>query len=118
MLSSFVAPSTRPFGSVFDEDILNNLLSTNHFSDLRNDRNQAPMINFDILARDNEYVIVSEIPGMKKEDIKVNVEEQHRTLTISGDKKRHWSRDDKDIRREESRYGFFQRSLKVFLFHY
>ena len=93
------SPATRQLGSfgggssLFDDDMLSMLPSLLR-SDLRADR-ITPNVVFDIISRDADYVIKAEIPGMKKEDIKVNVDGT--TLTISGEKKRHWARDEGNI---------------------
>ena len=103
MLTSFFnTPSNRQLSQLFDDDMFNHLNSN---------RSNLPNVTFDIIAHENEYVIHAEIPGMKKEDIKVSVD--NHVLTISGEKKRRWVRNDANVRREESNYGFFQRSVKL-----
>ena len=108
MLTSFLsAPSSRQLG-IFDDDLFNHLNS--RVAQVQ-DRSNLPNISFDVIAHENEYIIHAEVPGMKKEDIKINVD--NHVLTISGEKKRRWVRNDANVRLEESNYGFFQRSIKL-----
>ena len=107
MLTSFLATPSNRHLSLFDDDLFNHLNS--HLA--APDRASLPTVTLDVIAHENEYVIHAEIPGMKKEDIKVNVD--NHVLTISGEKKRNWVRKDANVRREESSYGFFQRSIKL-----
>lgn len=103
MLTSFLGTPINHQLSLFDDDMFNHHLLS--------ERNRLPNVTFDIIAHEKEYVIHAEIPGMKKEDIKVSVD--NNTLTVSGEKKRKYVRDEANVRREESSYGFFQRSIKL-----
>lgn len=58
----------------------------------------------------NEAMIVRvELPGMKREDIKVKVAED--TVTISGERKYETEQKDRTFHRIERAYGSFQRSI-------
>jgi HSP20 family protein len=63
----------------------------------------------DISETPQQYDIRAEIPGMKKEDIKVSVNKN--VLTLSGEKKEEKKTEDKKYHRVESYYGSFQRSF-------
>ncbi len=63
----------------------------------------------DISETPQEYSIRAEIPGMKKEDTKIAV--NNNVLTISGEKKSEAKHEDKKYHRVESYYGSFQRSF-------
>ncbi|MEX0686459.1 MAG: Hsp20/alpha crystallin family protein [Balneolales bacterium] len=65
----------------------------------------------DITEDDNQYNIHVTLPGMKKEDIKIDLED--RTLTISGERKQE--KEDKNVKYHiiESRYGQFERSFTL-----
>lgn len=63
----------------------------------------------DISETPQQYDIRAEIPGMKKEDVKVSVNKN--VLTISGEKKEEKKTEDKKYHRMESYYGSFQRSF-------
>jgi HSP20 family protein len=63
----------------------------------------------DVVETDDAYIVAAELPGMKKEDIKINVQEA--TLTISGE--REPFSDDKNQLRSEFCYGPFRRSIPI-----
>lgn len=69
----------------------------------------APVV--DITENDKEYAVKAELPGVKKEDVKVLVE--NGVLTLSGERK--YEKDDKDEKshRIERFYGRFERSFSV-----
>lgn len=66
----------------------------------------------DIYADDKNIFIEAEIPGMKKEDIKISL--QDNILTISGTKKKAEDKDkDKQYFRNEIIFGDFSRSFSL-----
>lgn len=65
----------------------------------------------DISETDTAYLIKGEIPGVKKENVKVTV--QDGTLTISGERKMEKEENDKKFHRIERSYGSFMRSFCV-----
>lgn len=65
----------------------------------------------DIFDEGNEVIVKSELPGMKKEDI--NVELLGNTLCISGEKKSEEKVDQKGFFRLERSYGSFRRALTM-----
>jgi HSP20 family protein len=73
---------------------------------------QGLMPRLDVVERDNEFVVQAEMPGIRKEDIEITLEQG--VLTISGE-----SRSEKEekegerIVRQERRYGKYIRSLRL-----
>ena len=65
----------------------------------------------DIEENGREYVIKAELPGMKKEEVKLKVEGG--TLMISGERKAEKEDKDKKYHRLERSYGAFQRSFTL-----
>jgi HSP20 family protein len=65
----------------------------------------------DIAEDDKEYVINVELPGMKKEEVKVSVED--RVLSISGERKSEKEEKGKKYHRSEQTYGAFMRSFAL-----
>lgn len=63
----------------------------------------------DISETPQQYDIRAEVPGIKKEDVKVSL--NNNVLTISGEKKSESEVKDKKVHRCESYYGSFQRSF-------
>jgi len=69
----------------------------------------APSI--DILTEGDEVVVKAELPGIKKEDIDVDLTED--TITISGEKKKEEKVEKKDYHSIERSYGSFKRSFSL-----
>ncbi len=65
----------------------------------------------DIYEEDKEVVLKADLPGMKKEDIKIDVAEN--MLTISGEKKTSEKIEKKDYYRHERTYGSFCRRFEL-----
>lgn len=69
----------------------------------------APAV--DILNREDHVELNVELPGLKKEDIKVNIED--RVLTISGEHRMDNEEKKEAYYRRERRYGSFKRSFSL-----
>ena len=67
--------------------------------------------NVDISETDTAYLIKGEIPGVNKEDIKVNLEDG--LLTMSGERKQEKEEKNKKFHRIERSYGSFMRSFRL-----
>ena len=65
----------------------------------------------DILDKDEEIVIKAELPGMEKEDIKIDVRD--RVLTLKGERKYDNEVTDKNYYRRERAFGKFERSFDL-----
>ena len=65
----------------------------------------------DITEDDREYVIKAELPELRKEDVKVTVE--NGVLTISGDRKFEKEEKKKKYHRVERGYGSFVRTIAL-----
>jgi len=65
----------------------------------------------DITEDDKEYVIKAELPDVKKEDVKVTVE--NGVLTIAGERKFEKEEKNKKYHRVERSYGSFVRSFAL-----
>ena len=69
----------------------------------------APLV--DITEDDQEYLIKAELPEVKKEDVKLTV--QDNVLAISGERKYEKEEKDKKYHRVERAYGSFLRSFTL-----
>jgi len=69
----------------------------------------APQV--DITEDDKEYLVKAEVPEVKKEDIKVRVEDG--TLCITGERKSEKEEKGKKFHRIERAYGSFERSFTL-----
>jgi HSP20 family protein len=74
MLVRFDSPITR-----------NNLLENFFSSDVLPNRCACAEPAMDIVEQENELVVTAELPGMKKEDVKITYEKN--VLTLSGERK-------------------------------
>jgi HSP20 family protein len=69
----------------------------------------APLV--DIVEDEKEYLIKAELPEVKKEDVKVSVQDD--VLTISGERKSEKEEKGKKYHRLERAYGSFLRSFTL-----
>ena len=69
----------------------------------------APLV--DISEDDHEYLIKAELPEVKKEDVKIRVEDG--VLSISGERKQEKEEQDKKWHRVERSYGSFMRTFSL-----
>jgi len=69
----------------------------------------APLV--DIIEDDREYLVKAELPEVKKEDVKVSVE--NGVLTIRGERRFEKEQKDKKYHRVERGYGSFVRSFTL-----
>lgn len=67
--------------------------------------------SIDIEESNGNLMVKAEIPGMKKENIKVSVKED--MLTISGERKQENETRDKTYHRIERSYGQFRRMIRL-----
>jgi len=65
----------------------------------------------DISENENEIFVSAEIPGMNKEDIKINLQEN--VLTLKGEKRQEGDDQKKNFHRIERTYGSFERSFSL-----
>jgi|SRR6218665_64640 len=65
----------------------------------------------DVIEKDNAYQILVSVPGLKKEDL--NIELHENRITVSGERK--FSAEDKEenYHRIETQYGSFSRSFQL-----
>ena len=65
----------------------------------------------DISEKENQLIIDAEIPGVKKEDLKITL--QDNILTIEGEKKNTSNEDERKYFRTERSYGSFKKSFNL-----
>ena len=83
------------------------------FAPVRVERARAPMmIKMDVTETPDGYMIHAEIPGVKKEDI--NVEIEGNQVTITAETRREWEKKDGDkMLRSERYFGNVYRSFTL-----
>ena len=69
----------------------------------------APKI--DVFERDNRLVTRVDLPGMKKDDVKIEVTDGY--LAISGERKRETEERTDNVYRAECEYGSFYRAIQL-----
>lgn len=65
----------------------------------------------DVIERDGKLTLHADLPGMRQEDVKVNVE--NGVLTISGERTHEHEHEKGGVYRCEREYGSFRRSLSL-----
>jgi HSP20 family protein len=65
----------------------------------------------DIAESKDELVVSADLPGLNREDIKVNVE--NNVLTFSGERKQEKREEESNYHRLERSYGYFSRSFTL-----
>jgi len=67
--------------------------------------------NVDIIDNEDSYELKAELPGLKKKDINISVEDG--VLKLSGDKRSEDEKKEKNYHLRESFYGKFERSFRL-----
>lgn len=92
------------FGSFFDEFFNNNEIMPAFFA-------QGNSLRADIRETDSEFIVEAEMPGVKREDIKLDLDDD--VLTLSMERKLENKEEKDNYLRMERRYGSFSRSFRV-----
>jgi HSP20 family protein len=81
------------------------------FGELGEGRERAWTPAIDVVRDDDKLVIRADVPGIKPEEVKIEVEDD--ILTVSGEHEERKEEKDKDYLRRERRYGSFHRSMAL-----
>jgi HSP20 family protein len=65
----------------------------------------------DVIENKDSFIVRAELPGLKKEDVKVTL--QNNVLAISGEKMKDEERKDQNVHRVERTYGTFRRTFEL-----
>lgn len=65
----------------------------------------------DVRETDDAYVVEADIPGMRKEDVSIEVADN--TLSITGERKSEREEKRKDYHRVEREFGSFRRAVSI-----
>ena len=65
----------------------------------------------DVAENEHSYEVKAELPGLKKEDIKLSLEDN--VLTLEGERKEESETKKKNVRISERAYGRFQRCFRL-----
>ena len=89
----------RNFDSLFPEFIYN--------EEMCNDSKYAMPV--ELHENENEYCVKAELPGVKKEDLDIDIDKNN--LTINAKKEEETKEDTKGYRKSEFKYGEFSRTV-------
>lgn len=113
-MTKLVRSPARELGWGLFDDHLDNLFQGvfRPMRTLREENGQDLVPAVDVAERDHEYVIKAELPGVKKDDMDVTLE--NGLLTITAETKQESEEKEKGrIIRQERRYGRYVRSLRL-----
>lgn len=71
---------------------------------------RAPQIRVDVSENDGHYKVMAEVPGVRKEDLDVQIDNNQINITVEVKKERETS-ENGHLLRSERRYGWIRRSL-------
>ena len=91
------------------DDKIQSLLNT--FPDFHSEYEESFYPKIDISEDEKNIYVDSELPGIKKKDIKISINDN--ILTISGEKKNERNEKDLNFFRTERTYGSFSRSFTI-----
>jgi HSP20 family protein len=72
---------------------------------------QAWVPDIEVFHRNNELVVRADLPGLSKDDVKVEVSEGQ--ITIQGERKREHEEEREGVYRSERSYGSFRRVISI-----
>ena len=81
------------------------------FTDMENGEARRWNLALDVIERDDKYVLRANIPGIKPDEVKIEVEDD--VLTVSGEHEESEEERKANYVRRERRYGSFSRSVTL-----
>jgi len=100
--------SSRP--SFFNDEIFSNLFKPSQLIEEAQSTDQTPSI--DIREREHDYLVSADMPGVKKDNIDVQIE--NGVLTVTGEVERNSEeKEGERLLRQERYYGKYVRSLRL-----
>lgn len=97
----------RPFAEL--EDLRGRI--DRMFTDMENGEARRWNLALDVIERDDKYVLRANIPGIKPDEVKIEVEDD--VLTVSGEHEESEEERKGNYVRRERRYGSFSRSVTL-----
>ncbi len=104
MLTKFNLAPVPSIFSVFERPLLRDL-----FDGEERVVTYAPRV--DVVENKENFVVRAELPGMKKDEVKLTLE--NNVLSLSGEKRHEEKRDEDNYHLMETRYGKFERSFRL-----
>ena len=97
----------RPFADL--EDVRGRI--DRMFGEMANVGERQWNLALDVVDRDDRYVVRADLPGLKPQEVKIDVEDD--VLTISAEHEESEEEKKDDYVRRERRYGAFSRSMNL-----
>ena len=97
----------RPFAEL--EDLRGRI--DRMFSELQNGETRKWGIALDVIERDDKYVLRADVPGIKPDEVKIEVEDDVLTVSAEHEESEEETKDNYLCR--ERRYGSFSRSVRL-----
>ena len=97
----------RPFAEL--EDLRDHI--ERMFSEMENGETRKRRIALDVIERDDRYVLRADVPGIKPDDVKIEVEDG--VLSVSAEHEESEEEKKDNYLRRERRYGSFSRSVTL-----
>jgi HSP20 family protein len=97
----------RPFAEL--EDLRSRI--DRMFSEMENGETRRWRMALDVIERDDRYVLRADLPGIKPDDVKIEVEDD--VLTVSAEHEESEEEKKDNYLRRERRYGSFSRSVTL-----
>jgi HSP20 family protein len=104
MLTKFDLAPVPSFFSVFERPLLRDL-----FEGEERVVTYTPRV--DVVENKENFVVRAELPGIKKDEVKLTLE--NNVLTLSGEKRHEEKRDEDNYHLMETRYGKFERRFRL-----
>jgi len=102
MLAKFNVAPVPSFFSVFEPPLLRDFFEGEVGT-------YSPRV--DVTENKENFVVRAELPGMKKDEVKLTLE--NNVLTLNGEKRSEEKRDEDSYHLQETRYGKFERSFRL-----
>lgn len=100
-------PVNSPFGRIMDRMIEHASRDLYPFVEMENGEFGLAL---DVEENDTSYIVKTNLPGVKSEDIEINLNEN--VLTLTADMKEEQRTENKRMLIQERRYGKFSRSVR------
>lgn len=77
----------------------------------RGSASAANSLPIDLVEQEDAFIVRAGLPGLRPEDVEVNLDGN--VLTLKGEARNDWQKEDAKVYHREHRYGAFTRSLRL-----
>jgi len=101
----------RPFWVPFGTEGWKDLVPDRLWPELLRDKDEDLAPNIDFIEKDGKYFLNAELPGLKRDDISISIEDGY--VTVSGKKETNKEEEGTSYYLKETRSGSFSRSFRL-----